>query len=168
MQPDGRCTACAPRSLACATKAKTSSETKTRPGSRATASPPRREMASLETEIAGLHELTRHDLQIAWRRFHGCEPPVRLGRDLLVRAIAYRMQERAQGGLAPATRRRLRALAREVEASGTDAFDPGPVLKPGTRLVREWGGGTHTLIVVEGGVGHRGRRYSLANKVAAR
>ena len=125
-------------------------------------------MASLETEIAGLHGLTRHDLQIAWRRFHGCEPPVRLGRDLLVRAIAYRMQERAQGGLAPATRRRLRALAREIEASGTDAFDPGPVLKPGTRLVRDWGGRTHTVIVVEDGFDYEGERYRSLTKIATR
>src|SRR5260221_4498202 len=138
MQPDGRCTACAPRSPACATKARTSSETRTRPGSRATASPPRCEMASLETEIAGLHGLTRHELRIAWRRFHGGEPAARLSRDLLVRAIAHRMQERAQGGLAPATRRRLRALAPEIQANGTHAFDPGPVLQPGTRLGLEW------------------------------
>ena len=49
--------------------------------------------SSLGAQIAGLRELTIHDLRILWRREHGGEPPVPLTRDLMVRAIAYRMQE---------------------------------------------------------------------------
>jgi hypothetical protein len=35
----------------------------------------------------------------------------------MIREIAYKMQERAHGGLPPAVERRLRALAAEVEAN---------------------------------------------------
>jgi hypothetical protein len=52
---------------------------------------------NLDAEIAALEMLATHDLRIAWRRLHHSEPPTRLSRDLLVRAIAYRIQERAQG-----------------------------------------------------------------------
>jgi Protein of unknown function (DUF2924) len=125
-------------------------------------------MTPLESEIAALDGLAGHDLRIAWRRFYRDKPPRCLSRDLMIRAIAYRMQERAHGGLAPGTRRRLRALAREAETKGTDALDPGVALRPGTRLVREWGGGTHTIIVVEDGFEYASERYASLTQIATR
>ena len=67
-------------------------------------------MDPLESEIAALGGLSAHDLRIAWRRLHRDKPPRSMSRDLIIRAIAYRLQERAHGGLAPATRRHLRAV----------------------------------------------------------
>jgi len=125
-------------------------------------------MSALEGEIAGLQELAIHDLRIAWRRVHGEEPPARLTRDLMARAIAYRMQERARGGLAPATRRRVSALVREIDTKGAAALDPGVPLRPGTRLVREWGGATHTVVVVEDGFEYAGERYPSLTQIATR
>jgi Protein of unknown function (DUF2924) len=65
-------------------------------------------------------------------------PPMRLSRDLLVRGITYKLQERAYGGLSTAT-------ARKLEQAGADSLSRGSVtpappisLRPGTRLVREW------------------------------
>jgi hypothetical protein len=123
-------------------------------------------MHSLGAQIAGLQELTIHDLSILWRREHGGEPPVPLTRDLMVRAIAYRMQERAHGGLAPATRRRLHALAQELESRGSDAMDPGVTLRPGSRLLRDWGRNTHTVLVTEDGFEYAGERYRSLTQIA--
>ena len=81
-------------------------------------------MDPLESEIAALEGLPAHDLRIAWRRLYRDKPPRCLSRDLMVRTIAYRMQERAHGGLAPAIRRRLHSLVGEIETKGTSAFDP--------------------------------------------
>lgn len=78
------------------------------------------------------------------------------------------MQERAHGGLAPAVKRRLRNLVAEIEAKGTRIFDPGVVLKPGARLVREWAGQTHTVIVLETGFDYDGERYASLSRIAAR
>ena len=125
-------------------------------------------MSPLETEIAALEDLTSGDLRIAWRRLHRTAPPARLSRDLMVRTIAYRMQERVHGGLTPAIRRRLRALAGEIETKGPAAFDPGVALKPGARLVREWGGRVHTVIVLEDGFDYGGERYHSLTRIATR
>src|SRR5580704_16458467 len=125
-------------------------------------------MRPLESEIAALDGLAAHDLRIAWRRLHRDKPPRCMSRDLMIRAIAYRMQERAHGGLAPATRRRLRAVVGEIETKGTGAFDPGIVLKPGIRLVREWGGHMHTVIVREDGFDYDGECYRSLTKIATR
>jgi hypothetical protein len=107
-------------------------------------------------------------MRIAWRRLYRSEPPRCLNRDLLIRAIAYRMQEQAHGGLAPAVKRKLRNFVAEIEAKGTQIFDPGIAPKPGARLVREWGGKTHTVIVVEAGFEYNGERYPSLSKIAAR
>jgi hypothetical protein len=123
-------------------------------------------MSPLESEIAALDGLPAHDLRIAWRRLYRERPPRCLNRDLMIRAIAYRMQERAHGGLPPATRRRLRSLVGEIETKGTGAFDPGIALKPGARLAREWGGHMHTVVALENGFDYDGERYPSLTRIA--
>ena len=125
-------------------------------------------MDPLKSEIAALGGLSAHDLRIAWRRLHRDKPPRCMSRDLMIRAIAYRMQERTHGGLAPATRRRLRAVVGEIETKGPGAFDPGIALKPGIRLVREWAGHMHTVIVLEDGFDYDGERYASLTRIATR
>ena len=125
-------------------------------------------MSQLDVDIAALQRAATHDLRIAWRRLYRGEPPRCMIRDLLIRAIAYRMQERVHGGLAPATKRRLQGLVAEIEANGTEAFDSGIVLKPGARLVREWAGQMHTVVVLDNGFDYDGERYPSLSKIAAR
>ena len=42
---------------------------------------------------------TIFELRGEWRRLHRAPPPMRLSRDLLMRAITYKLQERPLGGL---------------------------------------------------------------------
>jgi hypothetical protein len=105
-------------------------------------------------------------------RVHGgaIEPPAPFTRDLLARAIAYRMQEQEQvhGGLAPAARRRLRALARVLDGSDGEAIEPAVPLRPGSRLLRDWGGKTHTVLVTDDGFEYEGERYRSLTQIARR
>src|SRR5437899_2750446 len=98
------------------------------------------EMSALDSELAALPTLSAEELRLKWRNLRCGEPMALASRDLMIREIAYKMQERAHGGLPPAIRRRLRALAGELEANGAGVLAPAPLLKPGTRLLREWGG----------------------------
>jgi hypothetical protein len=50
----------------------------------------------LSQRIAGLNESTAQQLRGEWRRLYRGQPP-RLSRDLLIRTIAYRMQELVYG-----------------------------------------------------------------------
>jgi hypothetical protein len=99
-------------------------------------------------------------------KLYRAEPPKRLSRDLILRAIAYRLQERTHGGLGLAIQRRLNALTEELEAKGAAHFAAETVLKPGTKLVREWHGRTHTVIVAEDGFEFDGQRYRSLTRVA--
>jgi len=125
-------------------------------------------MSEVEAEIAALSGLETDRLRIEWRRLYRTEPPPRLSRDLLLRAVAYKIQERAHGRLAQATKRRLRSLAQEMVTNGHSAFGPGISLKSGARLVREWHGRTHIVVVLEDGFEHDGCRYRSLTQIARR
>ena len=53
----------------------------------------------IETQIIGLATLGTGELRIEWQRLYCATPPTRLSRDLLLRGIAYRIQEHALGGI---------------------------------------------------------------------
>ena len=93
-------------------------------------------------------------------------PPMRLSRDLLIRAITYKLQERAYGGLSKAVARKLEQTSPDPLSWGAAKPAPPISLKPGTRLVREWRGGTHMVLVHADGVEWRGQRYPSLSLVA--
>ena len=106
------------------------------------------------------------DLRAEWRRRFRSPPPNRLSRDLLMRGIAYKIQERAHGGLSRATLRKLKALAKRIAARDGRWLDPYPSLKPGTRLVRSWGGETHSVLVLDEGFEYRGAHFRSLSQIA--
>jgi hypothetical protein len=124
------------------------------------------ELADVETAIAALENREIRELRTEWRKLYRTEPPRRLSRDLILRAIAYRLQERMHGGLGLATTRRLDALAEELKTKGASHFDADAVLKPGTKLIREWHWRTHTVMVTEGGFEYSGQRYRSLTRIA--
>ena len=113
-----------------------------------------------------LSALTIFELRGEWRRLHRAPPPMRLSRDLLMRGISYKLQERPLGGLSQSILRKLERLNLNAEAS--DARKPAPPisLKAGTRLVREWRGVTHSVLVRSDGFEWNGRRYSSLSVIA--
>jgi hypothetical protein len=80
------------------------------------------------SRIARLNELTAPQLRDEWRRLHGGQPP-RLSRDLLIRTIAYRIQEVAYGGLSKAIQRKLAVLGKELKLKGGVVVTPDLSLK---------------------------------------
>ena len=127
----------------------------------------RPDISEVERQIAGLAERSTPDLRVAWRQLHRTGPPVGLSRDLLIRALANRLQEQRYGGVSRALRRRLQNLA-EVSDKAMMAVDPGLVLKAGTTLVRQWRGHTHTVLVHTDGFEHEGQLYRSLTAIAER
>ena len=123
-------------------------------------------MASLEAEIVALANLSIDRLRKRWQRTFNVTVPKGLSRDLMVRGLAHRIQEQVHGGLSPAARRRLRTCAKQLQTGDGGAFDPGPVLKPGTRLIREWRGRPIEVLVLENGFEYEGRRYGSLSLIA--
>ncbi len=120
----------------------------------------------LASALASLPSLDTHALKARWRTLYSCEPPSHVSRGLLLRAIAYRMQENALGGLTPQTRQILSRVGTDASGAHTVAPSPAPRLSPGTRLVREWQGVTHQVLVLEDGVLYRGQHHRSLSVVA--
>ena len=87
-----------------------------RPKSLGQTTTPRSGGGDLAREVAGLSALDPTALKQVWGTLCGAAPPPGLNRPLLMRALAYRLQERALGGLKPATRRLLLQVSDEAEA----------------------------------------------------
>lgn len=118
----------------------------------------------LASKLALLANLTIFELRGEWRRHHRMPPPKRLSRDLLIRGIAYKIQERAFGGLSRSTLRKLESLRSQNATAPMSA--PSPSLRPGTKLIRDWGGTTHTVIVLKSGYEWRGKSYRSLTTIA--
>ena len=121
------------------------------------------ETRPVESEIRVLEQAGVIALSAEWRRLFGGEPP-RLSRDLLVRALAYRVQERAMGGLSHPSLKRLRELADNPEGRGPPP-DQAASLQPGAKLVREWHGRAH-VVVADTGFDYAGASYKSLTQIA--
>jgi hypothetical protein len=124
------------------------------------------DLAELDCEIAELVGRSTKELRRAWQTIVSqTGPPLGLSRDLIIRRLADKLQERARGGPSRALQRRLQILAGEFE-KGARSCDPGRVLKTGATLVRQWRGQTHTVLVQEDGFEYGGQRYRSLTVIA--
>jgi hypothetical protein len=115
-------------------------------------------------QIAALKTRSTPELRDMWRELFDREPPV-LGRRYLEDRIAFRLQELHFGGLSDRARRKLDALADQLEPKAARRRDPGRPIA-GTRLVREWRGVQHTVEVREHDFEYEGRRYRSLSAIA--
>ena len=117
---------------------------------------------------AEITQLDLPSLQAGWASLFGRPPPKGMSRRLLELATAYAAQARIFGGLKPAVRRRLLQAARvPVGSTNEKPRRPAPgALSPGSRLVREWHGRSHTVEVADGGFLYEGRRYRSISEIA--
>ena len=116
--------------------------------------------------LSRLPKLDIRELREEWRFLYKTDASPHLSRELLIRAVAYRMQEIALGGLRPETQRQLRQIAMELKQTGEAAKRFRPQLKPGTRLIREWQGRTHEVVVRDDGLSWQGMHYRSLSAIA--
>jgi hypothetical protein len=110
--------------------------------------------------LPDLESMDRDALLALWSATLGGEPPSRLSQPFLRRVLAWEIQAKALGGLSPAVKAKLEALA-----AGKHKV-PTPKVKTGGRFLREWGGITHVVDVVEGGFLWKGERHRSLSAIA--
>jgi hypothetical protein len=125
----------------------------------------RRNAVSKEALSRLLH-LDIGELRQQWRGLYKTHAPPNLSRELLVRAVAHRMQELALGGLRPVPRRQLLRIAQQCKETGQVTIRGRPELKPGTRLMREWQSRTYDVLVLDDGFSWQNTRYRSLSAIA--
>ena len=111
-----------------------------------------------------LRELSADELRTEWARRYGAPAPS-LSPDLLRLGIGYRLQEQRLGGMSRPTRSVLRQVARRAAEGDSKAPLPRR-LTPGTRLVRDWHGNGHTVVVLDDGFEYDGRHWRSLTAIA--
>jgi hypothetical protein len=116
--------------------------------------------------LSSLPGSTKGDLCLLWRELFQSRPPSLIQKALMVRIIAYRLQERAFGGLSAASRRRLLDLARQFESNPNASPATVAAVKPGTRLIRQWKERTHVVTVEPNSFEYGGSQYASLSQIA--
>jgi hypothetical protein len=114
--------------------------------------------AVVENDTAQLRE--------KWAALYGLPPTPRISRELLIRGVAYRIQEDAYGGISKLTRNQLERLARDLSRGGSIPSSSSQIAKSGTRLLREWKGKVHEVTVTDEGYQWRGNSYRSLSEIA--
>ena len=114
-----------------------------------------------------LDTLPKAALKAEWETCFGHPPPARIRRDFLIRNLAWQRQAAQHGGLSKKAERQLRQLAAAFRKDPN--YQPPvsrPPIKPGTRLLREWQGEVHEVIVAEHGYRYRDTPYKSLSVIA--
>jgi hypothetical protein len=126
--------------------------------------PPATQPASMQAEplgaaLARIVEMNIEQARICWRERLASDPPSAFSKDLLARAICYRLQEQAFGGLSVSTDRLLRSLVKP-------GAEPPRRVKVGSVLVREYQGVLHEVLVVPGAFCWKGQTHDSLSTIA--
>ncbi|MGE3757731.1 MAG: DUF2924 domain-containing protein, partial [Pseudobdellovibrionaceae bacterium] len=115
--------------------------------------------ATIAKELQGLEKASTPELRRLWKEAYERPTPPHMSRGLLLLSLAYRIQERAFGGLSGTTGKKLQKIAADLERDPNCLEPKGPRIKPGTRLVKEWKGESHEVTVQPEGYSYRNKRY---------
>lgn len=124
-------------------------------------------MAKLNDKLAALATMSPAQLRGEWLQLFGCPAPG-VGHRLLALAIAHRLQEKAMGGLQASIVREIDVMVRQLNKTGSIRTSTVVALKPGTRLVREWRGTTHQVLLLDDGYLWQNAQYSSLSEIAYR
>ena len=123
-------------------------------------------MSGLEDKLAAQTTVSWARLHSEWLQLHEKLAP-ELTTDLQRRGIAHRLQEKAHGGPSVATLREIGRMRRHLAATGEVMTLPVTRTKPGARLVRDWGGASHHVLVLDKGFLYCNQQYRSPSTIAS-
>jgi hypothetical protein len=115
----------------------------------------------IAAQIEEIRSLNKDQLRQRWEKIFKKPVPEALTKNLLARMIAYRIHEKAFGGLDRATEKLLESYAR-----GDKASTPQRRMKHGTVLLREYQGVRNTVTVADGGFIWNDKKYASLSTIA--
>lgn len=107
-----------------------------------------------------------NELRLAWRALFNQDPPFRPRQDFMQGHIAWAMQAKKHGGLKRKTSNQLKQLMDELRKGEKLKTEQTLTIKPGTKLIRQYQGKRHEVIVVEDGFRYEGKSYNSLSSIA--
>jgi len=125
-------------------------------------------VAATREVIRRLPTVSREELLELWQENFGRPASPGLRRSLILPILAYRIQERAYGGLDPESERRLREAVGDPKPQETKKTERAQAFKPGTRILREWKGQIHEVLITSSGFEYKGETFRTLSPIAKR
>jgi hypothetical protein len=124
---------------------------------------------SVAKQVAAVGAMTPTAIRTAWLEHYGSEAP-EVPASLLARKLTYDLQRGGCGGIGRRLERRLQALGVADASTKNGAASRRallPRLQSGSHLLREWGGKTHRVEVMEdGSYVYDGRSHGSLSAIA--
>ena len=122
-------------------------------------------MIALDQQLAALPRMTPSQLRALWRDVWR-KPAPDIGPDLLRRGIAWKLQVRVYGELPGHIKRELERVIERLRRREDPLGDKPSKLRTGTRLVRQWRGKIHYVLVRDDGFEYDGRQFNSLTQIA--
>jgi hypothetical protein len=111
-------------------------------------------------------QLSLPELRQKWAEFWGIEPHTRIGRGLLEKSLEFKLREASGCGLSAEQQRRLDHLIASYKRNPKNFNEGLSELKPGVRMVKNYKGEHHSVLVCTDGFEYRDKYYGSLSEIA--
>lgn len=120
--------------------------------------------------VEELKSLSRNELIQKWQELFELTPALTVRREFLIKHLAWELQAQKQGGYSPQIKKKLEALAKDLEQNkeiNNDNLKSNSLtIKAGTILIREYQGKNHEVTVLEKGFQYNQKIYKSLSAIA--
>lgn len=122
--------------------------------------------------VEQVKSLSRSQLIQKWQKIFKQTPSPTVRREFLIKHLAWEIQAQSQGGYSVQTKKKLEALAKDLEqnkdikAENIKLKSNILTIKAGTKLIREYQGINHEVLVLEKGYQYNGKIYKSLSAIA--
>lgn len=127
----------------------------------------------IENVIKELKSLSRDKLIQKWLELFKQTPSQSVRRECLIKHLAWEIQAKKQGGYSNQMKKKLESLAKNLEQNKELKYENIEKLKsnrltikPGTKLIREYQGKNHEVIVLDKGYQYQNKFYRSLSAIA--
>lgn len=120
----------------------------------------------IEADISEIHGFSRDELVFKFENLYRQSPPRKMGRELIARAVAHKLQLQQTNSSQSSLNRKLATYAGQLRQTGRLRIAPSTEMKPGSRLVREWQGKLHEVSIRDDGFFYQDQKYRSLSAIA--
>lgn len=124
----------------------------------------------IEKIIEELKSLSRNQLIEKWQELFELTPSPTVRREFLIKHLVWEIQAQSQGGYTSQIVKKLQALAKDLEQNkeinNASLKSNSLTIKTGTKLIREYQGINHEVIVLEKGYQYDNKAYKSLSAIA--
>ena len=106
------------------------------------------------------------EIRMEWEKLFKHPPPPHAHYDFMRGHVAWIKQTKKHSGLKRTTQTTLQKLMKQLREEGDIAPDNALIIKPGTRLVRQYKGTRYEVIATHEGFLYQGKEYKSLSMIA--